>query len=94
MSIRQVVAGQLSGAVKTGIKNIGNSLRGRIGRGTKESFCILLHKDKLGDISSKRLDVLVETQDGFKIAEKDLEISALLAFSPRFKPIVIPAAIA
>jgi ATP-dependent DNA helicase RecG len=51
-----------------------HQLRGRIGRGTKESFCILLHKDKLGDISSQRLDVLVETQDGFKIAEKDLEI--------------------
>ena len=51
-----------------------HQLRGRIGRGTTESFCILLHKDKLGDISSQRLDVLVETQDGFKIAEKDLEI--------------------
>ena len=51
-----------------------HQLRGRIGRGSKESFCILLHKDKIGDISSQRLDVLVETQDGFKIAEKDLEI--------------------
>ena len=51
-----------------------HQLRGRIGRGSKESFCILLHKDKIGEISSQRLDVLVETQDGFKIAEKDLEI--------------------
>jgi len=51
-----------------------HQLRGRIGRGSKESFCILLHKDKIGDISSQRLNVLVETQDGFKIAEKDLEI--------------------
>ena len=51
-----------------------HQLRGRICRGSKESFCILLHKDKIGDISSQRLDVLVETQDGFKIAEKDLEI--------------------
>ena len=51
-----------------------HQLRGRIGRGSKESFCILLHKDKIGDISSQRLDVLIETQDGFKIAEKDLEI--------------------
>ena len=51
-----------------------HQLRGRIGRGSRESFCILLHKDKIGDISSQRLDVLVETQDGFKIAEKDLEI--------------------
>ncbi len=51
-----------------------HQLRGRIGRGSKESFCILLHKDKIGEISSQRLDVLVDTQDGFKIAEKDLEI--------------------
>jgi len=51
-----------------------HQLRGRIGRGSRESFCILLHKDKIKDISQQRLDVLVETQDGFKIAEKDLEI--------------------
>ena len=51
-----------------------HQLRGRVGRGSKQSFCILLHKDKLNDVSSERLDVLCQTQDGFKIAEKDLEI--------------------
>jgi len=51
-----------------------HQLRGRIGRGTKESFCILLHKDKIQDISSQRLQVLVDSQDGFKIAEEDLVI--------------------
>ena len=51
-----------------------HQLRGRIGRGTKESFCILLHKDKIQDISSQRLQVLVNSQDGFKIAEEDLVI--------------------
>ena len=51
-----------------------HQLRGRIGRGTKESYCILLHKDKIQDISSKRLQVLVDSQDGFKIAEEDLLI--------------------
>lgn len=45
MSIRQVVAGQLSGAVKTGIKNIGNSLRGKIGRGTDSSDLAGLRRD-------------------------------------------------
>lgn len=45
MSIRQVVAGQLTGAVKTGIKNIGNSLRGRIGRGTDSSDLAGLRRD-------------------------------------------------
>ena len=34
----------------------------------------MLHKDKLNEVSSERLDVLCQTQDGFKIAEKDLEI--------------------
>ena len=51
-----------------------HQLRGRIGRGEKESFCILLHKDKIQDISSQRLQVLVDSQDGFKIAEEDLVI--------------------
>ena len=51
-----------------------HQLRGRIGRGTKESFCILLHKDKIQDVSSQRLQVLVDSQDGFKIAEEDLII--------------------
>ena len=51
-----------------------HQLRGRIGRGTKESYCILLHKDKIQDISSKRLQVLVDSQDGFNIAEEDLLI--------------------
>jgi len=51
-----------------------HQLRGRIGRGTKESYCILLHKDKIQDISYQRLRVLVDSQDGFKIAEEDLEI--------------------
>ena len=51
-----------------------HQLRGRIGRGIKESFCILLHKDKIQDLSSQRLQVLVNSQDGFKIAEEDLVI--------------------
>ncbi len=51
-----------------------HQLRGRIGRGIKESFCILLHKDKIQDVSSQRLQVLVDSQDGFKIAEEDLVI--------------------
>ncbi len=51
-----------------------HQLRGRIGRGSKESYCILLHKDKIQDISAQRLKVLVDCQDGFKIAEEDLVI--------------------
>ena len=50
-----------------------HQLRGRIGRGTKESICILLYDDKLTDIAKKRLTTMKNTNDGFVISEKDLE---------------------
>ena len=50
-----------------------HQLRGRIGRGTKESICILLNDDKLTDIAKKRLTTMKNTNDGFVISEKDLE---------------------
>ena len=51
-----------------------HQLRGRVGRSSKESFCILLHKDKLTELSQERLSALCDSNDGFAIAEKDLEI--------------------
>ena len=51
-----------------------HQLRGRVGRGSKASFCILLHKDKLTELSQERLSALCDSNDGFAIAEKDLEI--------------------
>ena len=45
-----------------------------MGRSSKESFCILLHKDKLTELSQERLSALCDSNDGFAIAEKDLEI--------------------
>ncbi|MBV1876423.1 MAG: ATP-dependent DNA helicase RecG [Pseudomonadales bacterium] len=51
-----------------------HQLRGRIGRGSNKSFCILLYHPPLSDISRQRLQVMRQTQDGFLIAEKDLEI--------------------
>ena len=51
-----------------------HQLRGRVGRGDHESFCILLHKDNLAGPSSIRLKTLAETNDGFDIAEKDLQL--------------------
>ncbi|ACE62565.1 ATP-dependent DNA helicase RecG [Actinobacillus pleuropneumoniae] len=51
-----------------------HQLRGRVGRGATASHCVLLYKPPLGKISSKRLQVLRDSQDGFYIAEKDLEI--------------------
>ena len=51
-----------------------HQLRGRVGRNNDQSNCILLHKDNIGVIAKKRIDIMKETNDGFKIAEKDLEI--------------------
>ncbi|NJB87441.1 ATP-dependent DNA helicase RecG [Lewinella marina] len=51
-----------------------HQLRGRVGRGAKESFCILLSSVKLSKESRQRINTMVETTDGFKIAEADLKL--------------------
>ena len=51
-----------------------HQLRGRVGRGARESFCILLVKNNLGELARTRLKIIRSTQDGFTIAEKDLEL--------------------
>jgi ATP-dependent DNA helicase RecG len=51
-----------------------HQLRGRVGRGAEQSYCVLLTGDKKTAIAKERLGIMEETNDGFKIAEKDLEI--------------------
>ena len=51
-----------------------HQLRGRVGRNDIQSYCILLHKDNIGEISKKRIEIMKQTNDGFKIAEEDLKI--------------------
>jgi ATP-dependent DNA helicase RecG len=51
-----------------------HQLRGRVGRGSRESFCLLLHRAQLGETARRRLDMMEATEDGFQIAEKDLEL--------------------
>lgn len=51
-----------------------HQLRGRIGRGTKESSCLLLYGEPLSETAKARLKVMRETQDGFLIAEEDLTL--------------------
>ncbi len=51
-----------------------HQLRGRVGRGSRESFCILLVKNSLGELARQRMEIIRNHQDGFVIAEKDLEI--------------------
>lgn len=49
-----------------------HQLRGRVGRGNTQSYCVLIYGNNLSDDGIKRLDVLCETDDGFVIAEQDL----------------------
>ena len=51
-----------------------HQLRGRVGRGTRASHCVLLYQAPLGQLARERLQVMRETSDGFRIAEKDLEL--------------------
>jgi len=51
-----------------------HQLRGRIGRGTEASTCLLLYQPPLGEIARQRLQILRETEDGFRIAEEDLRL--------------------
>lgn len=51
-----------------------HQLRGRVGRGEKQSSCLLLYKGPLGKTAEARLNVMRETQDGFRIAEEDLKL--------------------
>ncbi|WP_204114197.1 ATP-dependent DNA helicase RecG [Shimia biformata] len=51
-----------------------HQLRGRVGRGSAESTCLLMYQSPLSEAGTKRLTTLRETEDGFKIAETDLEM--------------------
>ena len=51
-----------------------HQLRGRVGRGAAQSYCILLASDAMSEEARQRLDAMAETQDGFRLAEVDLEI--------------------
>lgn len=63
----------IESAEKFGLSQL-HQLRGRVGRGADKSFCILLTGRKLSNDSRERLKIMVSTNDGFKIAEKDLEL--------------------
>jgi ATP-dependent DNA helicase RecG len=51
-----------------------HQLRGRVGRGSEKSYCILLTGSKLGNDARERIRIMVSTNNGFEIAEKDLEL--------------------
>ncbi len=51
-----------------------HQLRGRVGRGAKQSFCILVTSYELSQDTRKRIDIMCQTNDGFRIAEADLKL--------------------
>ncbi len=51
-----------------------HQLRGRVGRGGDQSFCLLVTTHKLNEITRKRIEIMCETNDGFRIAEADLKL--------------------
>ncbi|MDP4283463.1 MAG: ATP-dependent DNA helicase RecG [Bacteroidota bacterium] len=63
----------IESAEKFGLPQL-HQLRGRVGRGNEKSYCILSTKVKLSADAKQRIKIMCETNDGFKIAEKDLEI--------------------
>jgi ATP-dependent DNA helicase RecG len=63
----------IESAEKFGLSQL-HQLRGRVGRGSEKSFCILLTSPRLGQDAKERMSILTATNNGFKIAEKDLEI--------------------
>jgi ATP-dependent DNA helicase RecG len=63
----------IESAEKFGLSQL-HQLRGRVGRGSEKSFCILLTGTKLSNEAKERLKTMEATADGFKIAEKDLEL--------------------
>jgi len=63
-----------------------HQLRGRVGRGSQSSHCVLLYSAPLSGNGAARLKIMRETNDGFKIAEKDLEIRGPVKFSAPAKP--------
>jgi len=51
-----------------------HQLRGRVGRNDEDSYCILLHKENINEAAKKRIEIMIKTNDGFIIAEEDLNI--------------------
>jgi len=63
----------IENANKFGLSQL-HQLRGRVGRGEKDAFCLLLFKSNLSENAKKRIKILKNTNDGFKISEEDMKL--------------------
>ncbi|PIF02324.1 MAG: ATP-dependent DNA helicase RecG [Draconibacterium sp.] len=73
VDVPQATVMVIESAERFGLSQL-HQLRGRVGRGAQQSYCILLSSYKLGVESKKRLETMVNTNDGFEIAEVDMKI--------------------
>ena len=74
----------IENAERMGLSQL-HQLRGRVGRGAAQSHCVLLYKAPLGRIARERLAVLRNTNDGFVVAQRDLDIVVA-----RLEPAAVP----
>ena len=63
----------IENANKFGLSQL-HQLRGRVGRGDRESYCILMFKSNLSENAKKRIKILKNTNDGFKVSEEDMKL--------------------
>jgi ATP-dependent DNA helicase recG len=63
----------IEGANRFGLSQL-HQLRGRVGRGASQSYCILVTGNELGEEAKRRIAIMVETNDGFEIAEEDMRL--------------------
>ena len=63
----------IENADKYGLSQL-HQLRGRVGRGSKQSYCILMFKSSLGENAKKRINILKSSDDGFVISEEDMKL--------------------
>ena len=63
----------IENAERLGLSQL-HQLRGRVGRGSKASFCLLIYSPPLSHMTRERLEIMQATNNGFEIAEKDFEL--------------------
>ena len=63
----------IENANKFGLSQL-HQLRGRVGRGNREAYCILMFKSNLSENAKKRINILKNSNDGFKISEEDMKL--------------------
>jgi ATP-dependent DNA helicase RecG len=73
MDVREANVMVIEHAERFGLAQL-HQLRGRVGRGEAQSFCLLLHDNKIGATARKRLSLLRDTEDGFVIADEDFRL--------------------